>query len=130
MEVLNARETFACMVTISPSFIGCEKETLFTDAVTTTLPQCLCAAIAEAMSIQCNNRPPIRLPSVLVSFGKTNSVMMAMESLGVLGFRDTFLKLRITVYLLIYTAKYILLRITLYYLIESKSTVFNYELRC
>ena len=49
------------------------------------------AEIAEAISIQCSSLPPIRLPSVLVSFGSTISVMTAADSLAVLDFADMVL---------------------------------------
>src|SRR4051812_49380237 len=68
--------------------MGWLNETLFTEAVTTTRWQWRCAAMADAISIQCSRRPPMRLPRVLVSFGRTISVRTARDSLGVLGFRD------------------------------------------
>ena len=42
--------------------------------------------MAEQMSIQCSKRPPIKFPNTLVSFGKTNSVLMVIDSLGVFAF--------------------------------------------
>jgi len=66
---------------MSPKRIGFSKETLFTEAVTTIRLQCLCAAIAAVMSIQCKRRPPIKLPSVLVSLGKTISDEIVFDSL-------------------------------------------------
>src|SRR5579872_1201340 len=87
-EVVNARVTLASIVTTSPSFIECLKDTLSTEAVTTMRLQCFCADIAAAMSIQCSRRPPIRLCKVLVSLGNTNSFIMVWDSLGVLDFMD------------------------------------------
>src|SRR4051812_2958876 len=81
-EVLNERETLASIVITSPSLIECLKETLSTEAVTTMRLQCFCAAMAAAISIQCSKRPPIKLLSVLVSLGNTNSFIMVYDSLG------------------------------------------------
>src|SRR5690606_9733359 len=83
-EVLNARVTCACMVTTSPSLIERLKETLSTDTVTTGLLQCFCAAIAEQISIQYNNLPPIKLPKVLVSLGRTSSFISVYDSFAFL----------------------------------------------
>ena len=77
-------EILASIVTMLPLGIGLLKLTLFTDAVTDVLLQCLCAVIAAIISIQYNNLPPIRLSKLLVSFGSTISVRMALDSLGVL----------------------------------------------
>src|SRR3984957_16435712 len=85
-EVVKARDTFASMVITSPSFMGCLKETLSTDAVTTMRLQCFCAEIAAAISIQCKRRPPIKLCNVLVSLGNTSSFIMVCDSLGVFPF--------------------------------------------
>jgi hypothetical protein len=82
IEELNERVTWAFRVTTLPSLMGFLKDTLSTDAVTTILLVCFCAEIAEAISIQCINRPPIKLFSVLVSLGSTNSVMVTRDSLG------------------------------------------------
>lgn len=71
--------------------MGCLNETLSTDAVTTMRLQCFCAEIAAAMSIQCNNRPPIKLFKVLVSFGNTSSFMIVNDSLGIFVFVLIFL---------------------------------------
>src|SRR5213594_2117933 len=84
IEELNERETFACKVRTSPNRMGWLKDTLLTEAVTTTLPQCRCAEIAEAISIQCKSRPPIRFPREFVSLGNTISVSIAIDSLAVL----------------------------------------------
>jgi hypothetical protein len=62
-------------------------DTLSTDAVTTILLLCFCAAMAAQMSIQCNKRPPIRLLSVLVSFGNTISFINVNDCEGVFGAR-------------------------------------------
>jgi hypothetical protein len=82
MEELKALVTFAFNVTTLPRGIGSLKEILSTDAVTTTLLQCLRAAIAETTSIKYIKRPPIRLLSVLVSFGSTISVIVVNDSLA------------------------------------------------
>src|SRR5688572_12842828 len=82
MEVVKARETLASICTTFPSLIGFSKDILSTDAVTTGAPQCFIAASAAAMSIQYMSRPPIRLPNVLVSFGKTSSVITTKDSDG------------------------------------------------
>src|SRR5687767_7209421 len=76
MEVLKALDTFASMWTAFPSFIGFSKEILSTEAVTTGALQCFCADRAAAISIQYIRRPPIRLPNILVSLGKTTSVII------------------------------------------------------
>src|SRR5271156_1035866 len=70
------------MVSRLPSFMGLLNDTLSTEAVTTGQLQCFWEAIAAAMSIQCISLPPIRLPSVLVSFGKTNSDIITKVSFG------------------------------------------------
>ncbi|MNL37563.1 hypothetical protein D3C87_1597160 [compost metagenome] len=84
--MLKALVTLASIVITSPNLIGCLKETLSTEAVTTIRLQCFCAEIAAAMSIQCNNLPPIKLLRVLVSLGNTSSFMMVKESFGLLIF--------------------------------------------
>jgi hypothetical protein len=53
---------------------------LLTAAVTTTRRQWRCAEIAAVISIKCNNRPPIKLPKVLVSLGSTISVDTVYDS--------------------------------------------------
>src|SRR2546423_9837887 len=84
MEVVKALETLASICTTFPSLMGASKEILSTEAVTTGEPQCFMAASAAAISIQYINRPPIRLPKVLVSFGNTSSVMITSDSAGIL----------------------------------------------
>src|SRR5262245_4981159 len=64
--------------------MGFSNEILSTDAVTTGVLQCFIAARAAAISIQYINRPPIKLPNILVSLGNTNSVMVTTDSLAVL----------------------------------------------
>src|SRR5258708_32892189 len=81
-DVVNARDTFATIVTTSPNLMECLKETLSTEAVTTIRLQCFCADIAAAISIQCSRRPPIKLFSVLVSLGNTSSFIMVCDSWG------------------------------------------------
>src|SRR5688500_1365223 len=88
MDELNALVTLALSVTTFPKRIGCLKEMLSTEAVTTIRLECFCAAIADTISIQCMRRPPIRLFNVLVSLGRTSSVMLTADSLGVFRFRD------------------------------------------
>src|ERR1700754_5059372 len=80
MELLKARLTLASICTTLPSLMGFSKEILSTDAVTTGAPQCFIAASAAAISIQYINRPPIRLPKVFVSLGRTSSVMVTDEA--------------------------------------------------
>jgi hypothetical protein len=67
-----------------PLGIGFSKETLFTEAVTTILPQWRCAEIAAAISIQWRSRPPIKLSKLFVSFGRTISVRVAKLCKGFL----------------------------------------------
>src|SRR5687767_3428764 len=55
-------------------------------AVTTTLPQCLWAAIAAVISTHCINLPPNKFPTWLVSFGNTTSVLMVADCAGVFDF--------------------------------------------
>jgi uncharacterized membrane protein YphA (DoxX/SURF4 family) len=57
--------------------------TMVTEAVTTIEFECLPAAMAEAISIQCNILPPRKLCSAFVSFGRTISVIMIRDSDGV-----------------------------------------------
>ena len=52
-------------------------------AAITALHEAFMAANAAAISIQYINRPPIRLPNILVSLGNTNSVMVTDDSLAV-----------------------------------------------
>ena len=85
IEVLKARETFASMCTTLPNLMGFLKLRLSTLAVILGKLQCLPAAMPAAMSIQYINRPPIRLPKVLVSFGSTISFIMVKLSDGFLG---------------------------------------------
>ena len=42
--------------------------------------------MAEVKSIQCNKRPPAKLPKELVSLGNTISVVTVLDSEGVLNF--------------------------------------------
>jgi hypothetical protein len=46
--------------------------------------QCLAAAILAAISIQYMRRPPMRLPKVLVSLGRTNSFIIIKLALAFL----------------------------------------------
>jgi hypothetical protein len=69
---------------VLPNLMGFSKEMLSTDAVTTGAWQCLCAAMAAAISIQYISLPPIRFPNTLVSLGSTISVIMVILSDGVL----------------------------------------------
>ena len=85
-EEVNALETFASMVKIVPWGIDFLKETLFTEAVTTMVLLWRCAAIAEHRSIQLSSCPPKRLFRLLVSLGKTSSVMIVNESDGCFAF--------------------------------------------
>ena len=86
MDELKDLVTKAVSVTTFPSWMGLEKDILSTDAVTTILLECLCAAIADTISIQCINLPPIKLFKVLVSLGNTISVIVTNDSLHVLLF--------------------------------------------
>jgi hypothetical protein len=58
IELLKALETLASTVTTLPEVLLSLKATLFTDAVTTILLECLRAAILAARSIRANNSPP------------------------------------------------------------------------
>src|SRR5690606_23113705 len=55
----------------------------FTEAVTVTLLECLRADMLAARSIRAKSSPPKRLFSGFVSLGKTKSVIMVRDSLGV-----------------------------------------------
>ena len=88
--MLNARETFASIVTVVPIGIGCPKDTWFTEDVTTISSACLFAAILAALSILANNSPPNKLFNALVSPGKTESVRIVNESLAVLIISNLF----------------------------------------
>src|SRR5690606_19630181 len=79
-DVVKARVTWASILITSPNLMGCLNDTLSTEAVTTMRLQCFWAEIAAAMSIQWSRRPPMRLLSVLVSLGSTNSFMMVCDS--------------------------------------------------
>src|SRR5690606_1934847 len=59
------------------------KATWFTEAVTVTLLECRLAAMLAARSIRAKSSPPKRLLSGFVSLGKTKSVIMVRDSLGV-----------------------------------------------
>src|SRR5690554_6968943 len=85
MEVENALETLASTVTTLPKGIILPKATWFTEAVTTILRLCLLAAILAARSILAKSSPPNILPMGFVSLGRTKSVTMVRDSLGVLG---------------------------------------------
>jgi len=85
MEELNALETFASSVTVSPKLIGLSKEILLIDAVTTCLKQCLRAATDAIISTHDINIPPNKLLWKLVSLGKTICVETAKEFCAVLG---------------------------------------------
>ena len=50
------------------------------------LRECRCAATAPAMSIRCITRPPSTLPSGLVAFGRTTSIISTSEAATVLPF--------------------------------------------
>jgi hypothetical protein len=82
---LKALETFASTVTTLPKGIALLNATLFTDAVTTILLECLRAAILAARSIRANNSPPKRLFKGFVSLGKTRSVKIVKDSEGCFG---------------------------------------------
>jgi hypothetical protein len=84
MEVENALETLASTVTTLPKGIILLNATWFTEAVTTIRLLCLRAAILAARSIRANNSPPNIFPMGLVSLGKTKSVIIVADSLGVL----------------------------------------------
>jgi len=85
MEVENALETLASTVTTLPKGIILLNATWFTEAVTTIRLLCLQTAILAARSIRASNSPPNILPMGLVSLGKTKSVTIVNDSLGVLG---------------------------------------------
>src|SRR5690606_12059127 len=85
IEVLKVLETFASIVTTLPKGILLLNATLFTDAVTQILRECLRAVILAARSIRASNSPPNKLFKGFVSPGSTISVKTVMESLGVLG---------------------------------------------
>src|SRR6185503_17408249 len=87
-----ALETIASICTTLPNLIGASKEILSTEAVTTGAPQCFIAESAAAISIQYINLPPIKFPKVLVSFGKTNSVMITWLSATFFGSIKYFYK--------------------------------------
>jgi hypothetical protein len=70
-------------VTTLPSGIILLKATWFTETVTTILRLCLRAAILAARSIRANNSPPNIFPIGFVSLGRTKSVTIVRESLGV-----------------------------------------------
>src|SRR5690606_19593803 len=84
MEVLKARETAASMVTTLPRGMARLKATWLTEAVTVILLLCLRAAMLAARSIRARSSPPKRLFRGLVSEGRTRSVIMVRDSLGVL----------------------------------------------
>jgi hypothetical protein len=71
----NDRVTSARIWTTSASLIGRWNETLFTAAVTHTRRLNRCALMAAVTSIQFNRFPPIKFPSVFVSFGITMRVV-------------------------------------------------------
>src|SRR5690554_3542765 len=85
IELLNARETFASMVTTLPNGMVLLKATLFTDAVTHILLEWRRAVMLAALSILANNSPPNKLFNGLVSPGSTISVITVMDSAGVFG---------------------------------------------
>ena len=80
MELVNARETLDSSVTMAPWGMASLNETLFTEAVTTVRRQCRWAAMAAQRSIQLSSWPPKRLFRLLVSFGKTISVITVSEA--------------------------------------------------
>ena len=79
-EELKERVTWDLRVTTFPKLMGCLNEMLSAEAVTTILLECFWAAMAATISIQCIRRPPMRLLRVLVSLGRTISVMMVTDS--------------------------------------------------
>src|SRR5690554_340069 len=90
MELLKARETLASTVTTLPNGIILLKATWFTEAVTTIWPQWRLAAMLAARSIRANNSPPNIFPIGLVSLGRTRSVTMVKDSLGVFAVIGSF----------------------------------------
>ena len=84
IEVVNALETFASIVTVVPIGIAFPKETLLTEDVTTICSEWRLAEILAALSILANSSPPNKLFNAFVSPGKTESVSIVSESLGVL----------------------------------------------
>src|SRR5258706_15454697 len=78
------------MCTTFPNLIGLVNEILSTEAVTTGELQCFAADNAAAISIQYINRPPIKLPNVLVSLGSTISVIMIRLSAAFLNSINIF----------------------------------------
>ena len=83
IDEVKARFTRASITTTSPRRIGEANSTWSTLAVTTTRPAWRIAAMPPQTSIRCSRRPPMRLPSGLVSFGSTSSVMRHWLSAGV-----------------------------------------------
>src|SRR5690554_4327616 len=90
MELEKARETFASTVTTLPRGIILLNATWFTEAVTTIRRLWRRAAILAALSILANSSPPNILPMGLVSLGRTKSVIIVSDSLGVLGVMAQF----------------------------------------
>ena len=82
MEVVKALHTCASICTMFPSLMGFLKLKLSTEAVMLGRLQCLPAAIPDAISIQYMSLPPIKLPKVLVSFGRTSSFITIKLSLA------------------------------------------------
>jgi hypothetical protein len=90
MEVRKVLDMAASTVTTLPRGTDRLKATWFTEAVTVMRRLCRRAAILAARSMRASNSPPKRLFRGLVSLGKTRSVIMVLESLGVLGFIRAF----------------------------------------
>src|SRR6056297_3385878 len=84
IEVLKALETAASTVTTLPRGTARLNATWFTEAVTVILRLCLPAAMLAARSILASNSPPNRFCKALVSLGKTMSVLVVLDSDGVL----------------------------------------------
>src|SRR5690554_7688885 len=74
IELVNALETLASMVTTLPSAIGLLKNTLFTETVVTCRRQCLLAVIPAIRSILANNSPPNICPKGLRSEEHTSEL--------------------------------------------------------
>ena len=89
IDVVNARVTVASSTTTSPSRTAARKSTESTDAVTTVRFEWRWAAIAAQTSIKWRSRPPMRLPSVFVSFGSTSSFIRQVLAEGGLGVTES-----------------------------------------
>ena len=65
---------------------GATRKEAISDALQDAVSQVNGAEIAAEMSIQCNNRPPIKLPKAFVSLGKTTSAEIANVCFDVFDF--------------------------------------------